>query len=208
MISSVSVSGLTSLRNSSQNSCGTSGIVWLNCPMSWSLTIFPISPAPESSSSLRVRAGSCFSPGDWAPTVVRTNTAQNRATTVRVARGVACMMKPLVRCYTVGLDPHRVPRRLHFLRVEDEVRALRVVTRPVLAVVDDDALHVQRGLRAHDRQLAGVAAAVDAGVDVHVVGEVLDELIAVPGQQVDDATGQVAGFEDFAEGDRAQRAVG
>src|SRR4051794_19376342 len=84
----------------------------------------------------------------------------------------------------------RVPRRLHFLRVEDEVRALRRWAHPIVAVVADRALDVVGGLRADGRELGGVVAAVDDGVDVHVTGEVLDQLLALSGEDVDHAAGQ------------------
>src|SRR4051794_35761566 len=60
---------------------------------------------------------------------------------------------------TTILDSHRVPRRLHFLRVEDEVRALRFFGQPVFSVVTDRAFDVAGGIGADGGELRRVLPA-------------------------------------------------
>ena len=89
--------------------------------------------------------------------------------------------------------------------VEDVVGALGAVAVPVFRFVVDDALDVVGGVFLDGGELVLVAAGVEGRVDVHVGGEVADELLAEARQDVDHAAGDVGAVDDFGEGDRGHR---
>src|ERR1044072_8081723 len=108
--------------------------------------------------------------------------------------------------YDANSKPDWMPRGFHFHAVENPIRilpltapAIRVRKRPPRV-----AFHIEFAPALQDRAELRIPAAVDDGVHIHMAGDVRGELRPLARKQIDNARRQIAGRNNFREGEGGQ----